>query len=100
MSNTKWSEDDVESLCMMWRDGFSIRQIADELDTSYAAVKMFLSRHRQALGLTTRQPPESTNKLSTRPEFDRAWCGVVPFGHWSITKPWSTKCAVGHVIKS
>jgi len=83
----QWTDEDVNTFVTMYNDGATIQQIANSLDTSRNAVKMFAQRHRKRLGLARRidrkQPPKSP--------IDKQWHGCVPFGHWTITKQWSTK---------
>ena len=87
ITNTTWEQDKIERLVQMRNDGSSVQQIADELGKTRSAVKMFITRHREALGLKPRIDVNAPAK-SYRPQWDKEWYGCVPFGHWLITKPW------------
>jgi len=93
-----WEEIEVETLIRMREEGASVAEIADELGRSCSSVKMYLQRHRDELGLKSKRD-ERKRPSAGRPEFDKAWYGVVPLGHWSITKPWSKSCVVKPVTK-
>lgn len=84
---TTWTDEQVQTLVTMWTQGATKRQIANKLDKSVNAIKMYLERHRNELGLK-RKCDINQRPKSQRPQFDREWYGAVPFGHWSITKPW------------
>lgn len=87
MIKTKWPASDVDTLVTLWNEGMSTQQIAAEMDKSRDSIKMFVQRHKKALGLHPRLNVTGRPK-SERPEFDRQWYGAVPCGHWTITKPW------------
>lgn len=90
--NNEWTIDERETLAQMRNKGYSTRQIAEELDKSFGSVKMYLQRHRDELGVEKRP--------KYRSDFDKAWCGVIPLGHWLITKPWGKSCDVKPVTRS
>ena len=89
-----WDEFEIETLVRLWNQDASIREIAGELDRPTTSVKMYLQRHRKALGLAKRtfRNTQTPNQKTTK--FDNEWHGVVPLGHWSITKPWGKSCVV------
>lgn len=87
----EWSRKDIKTLCEMWNTGNSVREIAQAIDTTPASVKMYVQRHRDALGLERKGKGYVQFKQSTRSEFHKQWHGVIPCGHWMITKQWSTK---------
>jgi len=91
-----WTEYEVETLVRLWNDGLSRKQIAEELDKSFASVKMYLQRHKDELSLA----PRLSKARPTSGRIDKEWYGVIPLGHWSITKPWGKKCDVKPVTKS
>jgi len=91
-----WTEYEVETLVKLWNDGLSRKQIAEELDKSFASVKMYLQRHKDELSLA----PRLSKARPTSGRIDKEWYGVIPLGHWSITKPWGKKCDVKPVTKS
>lgn len=93
----EWTDNDVEMLVMLWNNGTPRKQIAEELDKSLGSVKMYLQRHKHELNLN---PRINTKDRPTSGRIDKEWYGVVPLGHWSITKPWSKQCAVKPVTKS
>ena len=85
MFEKKYSDDDISTLIEMWKDGYTASVIAEELDKSTQSVRQFLYRNRQRYGFEKRQ---SGNPF-VQTAFDKQWYGAVPFGHWTITKPWS-----------
>jgi len=87
ITNTTWDQADIHMLVHMRNTGSSVTQIAEELGRSCSSVKMFISRHGEALGLKPRIDFKAPAK-SYRPQWDKEWHGCVPFGHWTITKPW------------
>lgn len=97
--NNDWTHEERDLLVTLWTDGYSTKQIAEELDKTFGSVKMYLQRHRKELGLKPRTGSQE-RKTSFRPEFDKAWHGVIPLGHWLITKPWGKSCAVKPATKS
>ena len=87
ITNTTWDQKDIDKLIDLYNSGVPVAKIAEELDRSHSSVKMYVQRHKQALGLIPRINFKEPAK-SYRPQFDREWYGSVPFGHWTITKPW------------
>jgi hypothetical protein len=93
---SEWTKDEVDMLVTLWNNGTPRKQIAEELDKSHGSVKMYLQRHKRELNLA----PRINNKARpTSGRIDKEWYGVIPLGHWSITKPWGKKCAVKPVTK-
>ena len=73
----------------MWREGYTAPEIAEEIGKSTDNVRMFASRNREKLDLEHRGNPEYKGRPSgDTTEFEKAWKGSVPRGHWLITKPW------------
>lgn len=101
MAGKPWTDREVQVLCEMWNSGCFAKDIAKKLRKKRSAVTMYISRHREELGLGMR--PNPTGNLVGRKKkktIDELWHGVIPLGHWSITKPWGKKCDVKPVTKS
>jgi hypothetical protein len=62
----------------------TLQEIADAVGLTRHAVSHFVKRHGRNYGIAVRH--------RSAPEFDKAWHGVIPCGHWMITRPWSTQC--------
>jgi len=82
-----WDQADIDTLVELHNSGVSVITIAKELNKSHSSVKMYLQRHKHELGLKPRIDFNAPAK-SCRPQWDKEWYGRVPFGHWTITKPW------------
>jgi len=84
---TAWTEQSIETFKSMYLNGASIKTIAETLNTTHSAVKMYAQRHRSELGLSKRI------KKHDRPKspIDKEWYGSVPYLHWTITKAWSKR---------
>ena len=86
MGISTWTEKDVNTLVKMWKEGVSSNKIAAYLKRRPSAITQYVCRHREELGLEKR-----ANSFGGRPrrgDFDTRWHGVIPLGHWMITKPW------------
>ena len=86
MGISTWTEKDVNTLVKMWKEGVSSNKIAAYLKRRPSAITQYVCRHREKLGLEKR-----ANAFGGRPRqggFEKQWHGVVPLGHWMITKPW------------
>ena len=83
-----WNDEDVDTLVKLWHEGVAVKKIADTIGKSHNSTKMYVQRHREALGLNKREFVRVKRAKSQCPKFDRQWYGAVPFGHWLITKPW------------
>lgn len=64
----------------------TLQEIADAVDMTRNAVAHFCKRHGATYGIAVRRRdiPKSV--------FDKQWHGVIPCGHWAITKPWGKGC--------
>ena len=87
--NKAWHKDTEADLIALWKQGVEVKDIAAMLGKSRDSVRMYASRHRERLGLDVRTGAENKSRKMMS-ELDRQWQGPVPFGHWSITKPWGT----------
>jgi hypothetical protein len=84
-----WSQEDIATLRKMWNEGHSSHAIADAVNRNSSTIRQYVTKNRDWLGLEPRTrygvlPYKNTS------EFDKQWYGSVPFGHWTITKPWRT----------
>ena len=96
MTSQAWHEEEIEILVDMWKKGFTTKQIAHELGRTQIQVKSFASRRRDEFGLEPRtqfsQRRDAQDKKSEYDKWlDKMWKGPVPFGHWTITKPWGKR---------
>jgi hypothetical protein len=91
-NNKQWPVDITERMVELYLEGKPNIVIADEIGKSVASVKAMMSKVRKERGLPHRDVKQivaNRGIQKQRPsEFDKAWQGHVPFGHWSITKPW------------
>jgi len=83
----QYTEQDVKTLVRMWHDGYTASEIGNTISKSIASVRQFAHRNRKKLNLEIREGGKPISKTT----FDKEWLGSVPFGHWTITKPWSKK---------
>ena len=88
-----WTDEDVDTLVKLWHEGVAVKKIADTIGKSHNSTKMYVQRHREALGLDKREFVRVERAKAQCPEFDRKWYGSVPCGHWMITKPWKKRQA-------
>jgi hypothetical protein len=82
-----WSHEDIDLLCKLWKEGVATKEIAKKVQRKQPAVIKYVSRNRKKLGLEQRGMTPSGRKPNPY-SFDELWSGVIPCGHWMITKPW------------
>lgn len=82
---TQYSERDIETLIRMWEEGRTAAEIGVWLSKSTQSVRQFIHRNREKYDLEKKE----RGRRMSRSSFDKQWHGVVPCGHWMITKPWS-----------
>ena len=90
-----WTEEEVAILVTMYNENMSYDDIGHRLNKTWGAVKNAVAKRRRK-GFTDLPYRNKDKVIRTYEEefglktslFDRAWQGAVPFGHWSITKPW------------
>jgi IS30 family transposase len=87
-NSASWDTADIKKLVRLWKQDKSVREIAFEIGKSQSAIKMYLERHREKLGLEKREFLRVKRVQSDDTEFERKWYGSVPHCHWTITKPW------------
>jgi len=85
--SSAWEQKDIDKLVELRNSGVSMPKIAEELGKTHNAVKMYVQRNGKALGLRPALDFKKPAKAQCR-GFDKQWQGSVPFGHWTITKPW------------
>lgn len=86
----KYTDDQVKIFVDMWHQGFTASEISDRLGGSTNSIRQFACRYREQYGLAKREG----GNTPPRKDFDKLWHGVIPCGHWMITKPWGKKCDV------
>ena len=86
----KWTKSEIDTLVSMWNADCPSVEIAKALNRKRSTISMFVSRHAKELGIKQRMHlcyggrPKSTKLVP----FEKQWHGVIPRGHWMITKPW------------
>lgn len=70
----------IDVIRKMRRHDATLQQIADAVDMTKEAVGHFVKRHGATYGIAVRR--------RSAPNFDKTWHGVIPCGHWMITKKW------------
>lgn len=94
-NNITWSEEEVQTLITLWNQDVVVPDIADALKKTDSAIRSFITRNRDWLGIEQRpanfkrpkrKAPEERHRLTG---IDKEWLGCVPFGHWTVTKRWS-----------
>ena len=86
----KYTDDQVKIFVDMWHQGFTASEISDRLGGSTNSIRQFACRYREKYGLAKCEG----GNTPPRKDFDKLWHGVIPCGHWMITKPWGKKCDV------
>lgn len=86
MFQRQYSDKDIETLIKMWEEGATAVEIGDAIGKSKYSVRQFMNRNREKYGFKKKGPGRPFLKNA----FDKEWHGVVPCGHWMITKPWRT----------
>lgn len=92
----QYSEQDLATFIEMWGEGCTATEIATKLNKSVNSIRQFASRYREKYNLEKREG----GRVAPRHTFDKQWHGVIPLGHWSITKPWGKKCVVKPVTNN
>lgn len=70
----------IDIIRKMRRENATLQEIADAVGLTRSSVAHFVKRHGATYGIEVRQ--------RAAPNFDKLWHGVIPCGHWMITKPW------------
>lgn len=94
----EWTKEDIDELLKLYLDGVPLEDLAAEIGKSYASTKAKITalrksgmeipyRDQKLIQAKRRQTMSTGRKKQTA--FDKEYQGAVPFGHWSITKPWS-----------
>lgn len=89
-----WSDEHEQTLVKMWKEGTILPEIANVIGKSQPAIRGFLKRNRERLGLEMRPFNYSVGRKrkSNAPRiftlFDKQWSGPVPPKHWTITQSW------------
>ena len=97
-----WTKERQAKLVELYLDGLPIKKIAAEINKTYPATRRYIENHRVRLRLPLRdaiacavqgQRDAREDRLFSRGRsFEEQWTGPVPFGHWTITKPWRQSC--------
>ena len=105
MADTKrilveWTQADIDELVSLYLEGVPLEELAERIGKSYPSTKAKLTtlrksgvdlpyRDQKLIQATRRKTMNLGEKRVTA--FDLEYQGAVPFGHWSITKPWSAQ---------
>lgn len=81
----------IEIIRKMRRNDASLDEISEATGMSRSRIAHFLGRHGSTYGIAVRRRA----KKSERTDFEKAWYGRVPRGHWMITKPWTQSGSEG-----
>lgn len=81
----KYTETQTKIFVDMWHQGCTAAEIADQLGGSLNSIRQFACRYRKKYGLEKREG----GNTPPRKDFEKQWHGVIPCGHWMITKAWS-----------
>jgi len=100
-----WTQEQTDELVKLYLDYERVEDIAEIMGKTYCAVKGRLTYLRKnGVDLPLRDQRVSQNRRRSDEsragntvyakrlnEFEQQWYGRVPFGHWTITKPWKTE---------
>ena len=86
-----WTEPQIAKVRRMRSQGATLQEIAEEVGRSRDSVSSFIKDHAHKYGI------EVASRTRHNGDFDKQWHGVIPCGHWMITKPWGKKCDVKRV---
>lgn len=83
----QYQDKDIKTVIQMWGDGYTATEIGNAIGKSMQSVRQYIHRNRAKYNLEKKEGGRHAPISS----FDKEWHGVVPCGHWIITKPWSQK---------
>ena len=87
----RWDRDKEAYLIKEWNKGTKLDDIARTFNITRRSIQRHIANNRDRLQLSPRKggKPRTGNRTKAyKNEFDRAWYGCVPFGHWALCKPW------------
>ena len=92
---TKWTQDRIDKLVSLWKQNLQTREIATRMCLPGDVVSGYVYRHGKKLGISPRTKTwykehgfRFGRRTNADKSFEQDWSGAVPFGHWTITKPW------------
>ena len=90
-----WQNSEIDKLKELWDDGVPVKDIAVLLGRTPRSIGRYVDKNRAILELKRRDKLKCALagqkeywQSKTEKTFENAWRGVVPLGHWMITKPW------------
>ena len=96
-NNKQWPQEQLDKLVKLYLEGMNLEELADAVGKSYCATKGMLTALRkrgvhlphcdQKISQAKRRETLASGEKKLT-EFDIAYHGRVPCGHWMITKPW------------
>ena len=93
----QWPQEKVDMLLKLYSEDVPLKEMAVKMGISYGSVKAMLTalRHRgYDIPLRDQKKAQARRRATLLSghrvvtDFDRAYHGPVPCGHWMITKPW------------
>lgn len=85
-----WTHEQKRVLVEMWKDNQSPTVIGAVIGKSRNSVSNYVRKYQHLLGIQSRPKGfyKGERNIKRYSHLDKEWSGSVPFGHWSVTKPW------------
>ena len=80
----QYGPKDINTVIRLWDEGYSAAEIGNVIGKTKYSVCQFMHRNRDKYGFERREGGRHHSIVG----FEKEWHGVVPCGHWMITKPW------------
>ena len=96
-NNKQWPQEQIDKMIELYLTDISLEDVAAGIGKSYGATKAMLSAlrkrgvhipHRDQKVCQSRRRATLGSGEKKLTEFDIAYHGKIPCGHWAITKPW------------
>jgi len=93
----QWPQEKVDTLIKLYLEKVPLKEMAMRMGISYGATKAMLTalRHRgYDIPLRDQKRAQARRRATLLSgervvtEFDIEYHGIIPCGHWMITKPW------------
>lgn len=91
MASKKWPQARIDKLVDLYKQGITLDNMSEMMDTPITTIKSKIRDIREEYNLGYRDPKQVKRKARPRTvltEYDIAFSGPIPCGHWMITKPW------------
>ena len=86
-----WTKARIEKLVTLYKEGITLDNIAEMLDTPVTTIKSRLRIVRDEYNLPYRDPSQGHRKKRKKnviTDYDKAFSGPIPCGHWMLTRKW------------